>query len=141
MDVKNWLDENNVPMNGEQVDVGAWAKTLGYEVVGNELRRSNSEERAVSVSPGYGAGWSTWNELSPLDPVANLIFLTMGDDKDGELFHSIYCFVTGRDSDEYLCTLGAKNVYIEWIGVNRKFKVVEYDGSESIEYANGGGWL
>lgn len=140
MDVRNWLNENNVPMSEERVDVDAWAESLGYEVVGGELRR-NGEERAVAVSYGYGAGWSTWNDLSPLDPVANLIFLTMDDDKDGDLFHSIYCFVTGIDSDEYLCTLGAKDVYIDWVGINRKFKVVEYDGAEMIKYANSGGWL
>lgn len=88
---------------------------------------------AVLVSPGFGAGWYSWNtevpeclyhpeivalvEQSPatgpvredaIDPVARQLF---GDD-----------FYTG----------GADTLKIIWVEPGQKFRIDEYDGSESL---------
>lgn len=86
---------------------------------------------AVLVSPGFGAGWSTWsydgkstklifhpklveaveNKVKDIEPILNQIF---GPD------HNIY-------------TGGWDQVEIEWLPEGTPFYIHEYDGSESIK--------
>lgn len=83
---------------------------------------------AVLVSPGFGAGWSTWAEgyqaevaifdrrfveavesgVVDINPLAREIFVA-----------------------DHFCTLGWP-VEIEWIDQGSKFTIEEYDGSESL---------
>lgn len=81
---------------------------------------------AVLYSPGYGAGWSTWNF------VPNLVF-----DPD------VVAWVEGgkvgpfpdlqaKYGDEYICTSGTPELKIEWVPVGTKFRIDEYDGFESV---------
>lgn len=82
---------------------------------------------AVAYSPGFGAGWTTWNsEISPFEPK---VIKMIQQKKQGEI-------------NEEWCekNLGIKNVYcggadeltIEWIPRGERFYIDEYDGSESI---------
>lgn len=86
------------------------------------------DELGVLVSPGFGAGWSTWN-------APELAYDRRVVEK----------FLTERPSvsemEEFLRTIGYSNVYmggynqltIEWIPRGTIFCIHEYDGSESIE--------
>lgn len=81
---------------------------------------------AILISPGFGAGWSTW--------------------EDRELCYDkrvVEKFLEGASADEmheYLSEIGYGSVYmggydslqIEWLPVGTKFIIKEYDGSESI---------
>ena len=67
MDAQQQIQEKNIPLQDGKVDVDAWAESLGYRVENDQLM--DGDFRAVAISPGYGAGWSTWNDFSPLDPV------------------------------------------------------------------------
>lgn len=81
---------------------------------------------AVLISPGYGAGWSTW-----------------GDSKscfDGELAQAILdekpkaelvSIANKNWPDQY--TGGIYQLYVEWIPEKVAFRINEYDGSESLE--------
>ena len=93
---------------------------------------------AVAYSPGYGAGWSTWNYDESTDilifhpDIINMILSNKQFEIDndwlvehfGEEFKDVYCG-------------GVSNLSIKWIPVGTQFRIDEYDGSESvIELAN-----
>lgn len=77
---------------------------------------------AVAVSYGFGAGWSTWNDIDPMDARFNTLFLN-GEIKEIKKI----C-----EEEELGYAGGAEDVTIEWIPVGTKFVIEEYDGSESL---------
>lgn len=91
-------------------------------------------EVGVIVCPGYGAGWSTWGEGSPFDPdiikavldgVKGIELAKIAEQKDPE------CYPGGLTG----------NVKIEFLPQGTRFKIIEYDGSERIEYQDKQDWL
>lgn len=81
---------------------------------------------AVLVSPGFGAGWSTWGdekEALCMDGDLAEAFLERGYD-------GLIQKATEKYPDEYKGGLGA--VYIEWLPIGTIFEIEEYDGSESL---------
>lgn len=85
---------------------------------------------AVAVSYGFGAGWSTWNEVDPMDARFNQLFL---DDKVDEAKALV-------DELEMGYTGGADDVEIVWVPVGTQFRITEYDGSESLETRDSVDW-
>jgi Leu/Phe-tRNA-protein transferase len=86
---------------------------------------------AVAVSYGYGAGWSTWNYVDPMDARFNQLFL---DGKVDEVER--IC-----DEEELGYAGGAYGVEIVWVLVGTKFFISEYDGSESLETIDNFTWM
>lgn len=84
---------------------------------------------AVLISPGFGAGWSTWNhgheEQVAMDRRLVEVVLAGGQPTE-ELLQQ----VTGVDG--YVCTLGLP-VIVEWVDKGQAFYIHEYDGSETIK--------
>lgn len=88
---------------------------------------------AVLYSPGYGAGWSTW---------------------EGEYFEEIMyspevvAWVEGGKTGDLVLPRHLSNVYmggayqleIKWLPEGTEFVVDEYDGSESIKIQDNIGW-
>jgi len=90
---------------------------------------------AVLVSPGFGAGWYTWNREHPEclydadivawveggkeDPMPDL------EDKYGSGFYAS----------------GGRDLIIYWIDQGEQFRVDEYDGSESLVFASEEKWI
>lgn len=85
---------------------------------------------AVAVSKGFGAGWSTWNRVNPMDARFNQLFLDDKYDKAVALCDKLELGYAG----------GASDVEIVWVPVGTEFQITEYDGSESIEYKNETDW-
>lgn len=86
---------------------------------------------AVLISPGFGAGWSTWNDEEYRDILLfdkRLVKAAMDGVRD--CCH----LVTGVIGiDEKVVFLdGWEDVSIEWLPVSTKFIVEEYNGNESI---------
>lgn len=82
---------------------------------------------AVIYSPGFGAGWSTWNddkERMVFDPVLAQMIL------DGADVEALTKVATERHPKAYMG--GLRNVKVEWLPVGTVFLIDEYDGSESI---------
>ena len=77
---------------------------------------------AVAVSPGFGAGWSTWNDVSPMDARLNKLFI------EGK-----YDEVRAICEEEDMYDGGVDDVGIQWIPVGSHFRITEYDGSETLE--------
>lgn len=92
----------------------------------NKVIRDNKV--AVLVSPGFGAGWYTWNTERPeclYDP-AVVAWVEAG--KVGEPPVSQY-------EPGYFYTGGAHDLIIYWLPVGTQFRIDEYDGSESLVLA------
>ncbi len=90
---------------------------------------------AVLYSPGFGAGWYTWNYDAPeilFDP-AIVKFV------EKEQFDELETYVTLKYPDIYAG--GMKDLKVAWIPEGTLFKVNEYDGSESIELKENDNWL
>ena len=95
---------------------------------------------AVIYSPGFGAGWSTWNiedngygEELIFDPgLADLI--TNGKSQD-----QIKAYVALKWPGVYIG--GLEQARVEWVAPGTEFKITEYDGSESLQFREGEEWI
>jgi hypothetical protein len=86
---------------------------------------------AVAVSGGYGAGWSTWNNVNPMDARFNILFDEGKHEEAALLCESLDLGYAG----------GAEDVRLEWIPVGTEFVITEYDGSERLETKEYHNWL
>ena len=81
---------------------------------------------AVLISPGFGAGWSTWNtdvaEQCLFDP-AVVDWVENGKQGLPPLDHY---------NDDYFSSGGASDLIVMWVKAGSRFIVNEYDGSESL---------
>jgi hypothetical protein len=91
-------------------------------------KRYNEEGQvAVLISPGFGAGWSTWSS----DHAEALVFDSRLVDYvllNGNISLGNYAKELGYDS--YMG--GAGDVVVIWVDAGTRFVIEEYDGSESI---------
>lgn len=95
---------------------------------------------AVLYSPGYGAGWYTWNQLKGdfEDQSIQLIFdpiLVELVEKREELNRDEFTDRIEQRAEEILPDGywgGADDLRIAWLPVGTQFLIDEYDGSESI---------
>jgi len=87
---------------------------------------------AVLYSPGFGAGWSTWND----DEYREFL---LHDEKLVELVETkqkgkIVEYVKSVYPGKYLTLLHVADLEVEWVPSGTQFIITEYDGSEDIEY-------
>ena len=83
---------------------------------------------AVLISPGFGAGWSTW-----ADPEQREATLFDSRLVDFVLAHGAEGLGAYAESLGYTGYMGgAEDVRVEWMEPGTRFVVEEYDGSESI---------
>ena len=93
---------------------------------------------AVLYSPGFGAGWSTWND----DKYREFL---LHDEKLVDMVESnqhskIKKYVKSVFPGEYVCVLGADELRVDWVYPGTQFIIDDYDGSESIAYNGDGYW-
>lgn len=85
---------------------------------------------AVAISPGYGAGWSTWNgrhsELLIFHP--KIIGMIQAE-RQKEITEK---WMNDNFELPNIYTGGASQLEIEWVSVGKKFTIIENDGSEQI---------
>ena len=90
---------------------------------------------AVLYSPGFGAGWSTWNPGVPeivFDPAIVKFVET-------EQWAEMETYVTLKYPGLY--TGGMKDLAVAWLVVGTEFRIREHDGAESIERPNDIRWI
>ena len=84
---------------------------------------------AILYSPGFGAGWYSWNESVPqclFSP--EIVALVLANQND--IITDEYCQeLFGVD---YFYAGGADSLTIHWMTQGTAFNIDEYDGSESI---------
>ena len=83
---------------------------------------------AVAVSYGFGAGWSTWCDVDPMDAKFNQLIL----DNKLDVIREMADNQSLKEDDDFLYTGGLDGIAIEWVPVGTKFIIEEYDGSESL---------
>jgi hypothetical protein len=86
---------------------------------------------AVLYSPGHGAGWSTWNHEHFLEMLFDPQIADIVDHADEGWIDKVVAVATMKYPDAYLG--GAKNLQIRWLPVGTQFRVLEYDGFESLD--------
>lgn len=90
---------------------------------------------AVLYSPGFGAGWYTWNQESPeiiFDPsIVKFV--------EKEKWKELKVYVELKYPSIY--TGGLEDLRVAWIPEGTLFKINEYDGSESIELKENDNWI
>lgn len=82
---------------------------------------------AVLYSPGFGAGWSSWNPEYPAMLFDTEIVLAL---EDGRALAYIEKIAQKNYPGAYLG--GMEDLDIAWIPEGSQFEIEEYDGSESI---------
>ena len=90
---------------------------------------------AVLVSPGYGAGWYSWehDESMLFDP--GLVQLILNGAEFGEKIN----YVKNKWPDAY--TGGIEDLEVQWVPEGTEFLIYEYDGAESIVYKEHSNWI
>lgn len=90
---------------------------------------------AVLFSPGFGAGWSTWNQEFPeiiFDPaIVKLV--------EKQQWQELETYVTLKYPGLY--TGGMQDLKVAWLPVGTQFQIEEYDGSESISIKDDVAWI
>ncbi len=99
---------------------------------------------AVLVSGGFGAGWYSWNSSYPqllFDPtIVGLVEKHEKEIIDKDTYYRLVEEHFKKEySDEYMG--GVDGLYIEWIPVGTKFRVIVYDGAESLEVEREDYWI
>jgi hypothetical protein len=90
---------------------------------------------AVLYSPGFGAGWYTWNNGLP-----ELIFdPTIVKFVETKQWAEMETYVTLKYPGLY--TGGMKELAVAWLPVGTEFRIGEYDGAESIEVKEDTDWI
>ena len=89
---------------------------------------------AVLISPGYGAGWYTWhfNEELVYDP--SIVEWVERQELDKAL-----AYIELKYPDTY--TGGLEDLVVEWVPIGAKFRIEEYDGSESLVLESEQRWM
>ena len=90
---------------------------------------------AVLVSPGYGAGWYTCNTDFPeclYDPEIVKIVLGEAEGDIGEI-------VKNKFGDDFYSG-GFDQLTVVWVPVGSRFRIAEYDGSESLILEENDDW-
>jgi hypothetical protein len=91
----------------------------------------------VLVSPGYGAGWSTWahdmtDKAMAMDKRIVEAFIRGGSSAAAEEAAKLF-------PNNYLG--GATDLEIEWVDQGLRFDIREYDGYESLHvFSSDDGW-
>jgi hypothetical protein len=82
---------------------------------------------AVLYSPGFGAGWSTWNPGMP-----DLLFdPTIVEFVENEKWAELNTYVTLKYPGIY--DGGMRDLAVAWLPVGTEFDIKEYDGAETLE--------
>jgi len=83
---------------------------------------------AVLISPGFGAGWYSWNSNEELLFSPKLVEM-VSQDKGGDITEE---WLEENLGIEGVYCGGAEDLIILWLPVGTAFEVEEYDGSESL---------
>lgn len=80
----------------------------------------------VLYSPGYGAGWSTWN--SDYREAMCMDYVLVKAVLEGN--NGIAATIAEEKYDAY--TGGAKDLVVGWVPKGEQFEITEYDGYEGL---------
>jgi hypothetical protein len=98
---------------------------------------------AVLISPGFGAGWSTWCDYDDRKAVTFdpwIVDILLSDQYNRkEKIDRIYAHCAIKYPDMYMG--GVSDLTVEWVPQGTLFRITEYDGSETIELKEADDWI
>lgn len=103
-----------------------------------EIEKYVNEEGKIGVivSPGYGAGWSSWvsDETKPRAWFA--MDKTLVEFKlNGADIEAVKKYI--KESGVDYCYMGGwEEAIVQWVSKGTSFLIDEYDGNETLEYAD-----
>lgn len=98
-----------------------------------EIRKKIVDDKiAVLVSPGFGAGWSTWNREHGQFLAFDSTLVDMAERGASSDEVEEYLKKT-LGEDAYVYMGGWSDIEVEWLPVGTSFYIHEYDGSESTK--------
>ncbi len=101
----------------------------------------NEDESAIGVliSPGYGSGWSTYNNDIgiALDRDVISYWLYYKGNRTQEELEEDFARM-GYDVEDFY---GWKDIQLVWVPVEATFRIAEYDGSEYVEIFDASTWI
>jgi hypothetical protein len=86
---------------------------------------------AVLYSPGHGAGWSTWNHEHFLEMLFDPQIADIVDQRGPDWREQAEAIALVKYPEAYIG--GLSDLEVRWLPVGTQFRVLEYDGSESVE--------
>jgi hypothetical protein len=92
----------------------------------------------VIVSPGYGAGWSTWIPDNPDILFDGVVIDWILNGKRADQESQLEAYLESEYPDGYF-SLGQLEVV--WLPEGTQFRIDEYDGSETLVLASDQRWL
>lgn len=93
---------------------------------------NDRDEVAVLYSPGYGAGWYSWTDKTNTDMLFDVKLVRwVLDDKPTDQATEIESYIEKTYPDAY-CGSNIYNMKIAWVPYGTRFRIHEYDGSESV---------
>jgi len=97
-------------------------------------RYIKGDKVAVLISPGYGAGWSTWASDNQAETMLfhPTIAKWVEDGKPGGEFKIREILGLLFEEDDMPYVGGWDGLQIEWLDEGMAFDVTEYDGSERL---------
>ena len=93
---------------------------------------------AIIYSPGYGAGWYTWNTDYPdiiFDP---RVVAWIENGKNEDEVTDLEAYLDNTYPEGYF---SLDRLEIKWMPVGTQFRMEEYDGFETIRYADQERWI
>lgn len=100
-----------------------------------EVYKNEEGKIAVLVSPGYGAGWSTWDhtDLAYDKRIVEYILENGVPKISEEQYNHVFENFIHSLGYENTYINGAYNLEIEWVEPGSYVRITEYDGSECLE--------
>lgn len=92
---------------------------------------------AVLVSPGFGAGWYTWNRQHPsilFEP--NVVSMVLG-----KVHYTEIDSYMERNYGDGFYAGGSSDLVVHWVPEGMRFRIHEYDGSESLVLESEEEWV
>ena len=109
----------------------------------------NDGKVAILVSPGFGAGWSTWNDANlSCDKRVVEFYFQHKDDKQFLKKLDDIDSKEAKNAENLFKSWGYEGVYfggfsdieVHWLPVGTKYRITEYDGCETIETVDSINW-
>jgi len=101
-------------------------------------------EVAVLVSPGFGAGWSSWNRehSNALLFSRNLIeyILACAEGQPANMESTLESMTLDLIGEEIYCG-GGEDLVVTWVPEGERFIIREYDGNESLRLERNFEWM
>lgn len=108
------------------------------------LKVIKDDKVAVLYSPGYGAGWYTWNTEYPQIVFDPTLVKMVEENRQMEITDEfvLNLLKTQYNVDTtYFYAGGAKDLTVCYLPLNKRFIIEEYDGSEGITMEEEINWL